>query len=68
MVRSSETANYYRVPADNRDLNYNKYFKEGELEVSSGDDYTSHNTTQLKVSEIKKLLLRLEIVRKAINA
>lgn len=68
MVRSSETANYYRVPADNRDLNYNKYFKEGELKVSSGDDYTSHNTTQLKVSEIKKLLLRLEIVRKAINA
>jgi UDP-glucose 4-epimerase len=44
IARADDAGRYYRIPADNRDLNYNKYFSEGELKVSEIDDYTSHNT------------------------
>ncbi|MAJ23875.1 MAG: UDP-glucose 4-epimerase, partial [Candidatus Pelagibacter sp.] len=53
---------YYRLPADNRDLNYAKYFSEGEEEISLLDDYTSHNTHQLTVEQVKTLLLKLDYI------
>lgn len=62
MARAEDTGRYYRVCADDRDLNYNKYFVEGDRKISAEDDYTSHNTRRLNVSEIKALLLRLEYI------
>lgn len=68
MARSEDLGGYYRIPADTRDLNYNKYFVEGEIEISKIDDYTSHNTHRLDVEGIKKTLLKLELIREAVNA
>jgi UDP-N-acetylglucosamine 4,6-dehydratase/5-epimerase len=59
---------YYRIPADARDLNYNKYFVEGERRISSVDDYTSHNTQRLSLAELKQVLMQLDLVRNAVNA
>lgn len=64
MVHAKDLGDYYRVPADNRDLNYNKYFVEGEQEVSQAEDYNSHNTERLNVEQVKKKLLSLEYVRR----
>jgi UDP-glucose 4-epimerase len=55
---------FYRVPADNRDLNYAMYFSEGEQDVAKIQDYHSHNTDQLDVEGVKKLLSKLTLVRK----
>lgn len=63
MLKSEDMGMYYRIPADTRDLNYGKYFTEGEALVSQSDDYTSHNTTRLDIEETKKLLLKLPIIR-----
>jgi UDP-glucose 4-epimerase len=63
MAGAQDLEGYYRIPADNRDLNYNKYFDEGEGELSVAEDYNSHNTKQLNVEQIKELLLGLEYVR-----
>lgn len=68
MAKAEDMGRYYRVPADNRDLNYNKYFVEGESHISELDDYTSHNTQRLNVEEIKALLLKLPEVCEALNA
>ena len=68
MARAEDLGNYYRVPVDARDLNYNKYFVEGERGVSDLQDYTSHNTKRLDVSEIKNLLLKLDYIRDALHA
>ena len=68
MARADDLGNYYRIPADSRDLNYDKYFSEGELGVSQIEDYTSHNTTRLDLERVKKTLLQLDLVKKAINA
>ncbi len=68
MARADDMGDYYRIPADSRDLNYNKYFVEGETHISEIDDYTSHNTKQLSVSEVKDVLMKLEIIRDAVNA
>lgn len=68
MARSEDLGGYYRIPADSRDLNYAKYFVEGEVEVSSIDDYTSHNTHRLDVEGVKRTLLKLDIIREAVNA
>lgn len=62
MAKSEDMGDYYRVPADNRDLNYDKYFIEGQEEIATIEDYHSHNTRQLNVEEMKELLLKLEIV------
>jgi UDP-glucose 4-epimerase len=64
LVRAEDCGDYYRIVADNRDLNYNKYFTEGEEIVSHRDDYSSHNTRRLGVPEIKDMLLKLEYVRR----
>ena len=68
MVRSEDLGGYYRIPADSRDLNYDKYFVEGETEISRIDDYTSHNTHRLNVEQVKEVLLKLDIVREVADA
>ncbi len=60
---AEDLGKYYRVPADNRDLNYNKYFSSGKVEVSSTQDYNSSNTTQLPVLKIVELLKKLPEIR-----
>lgn len=62
-ARAKDLGDYYRIPVDDRDLNYDKYFTEGEKQVSGAEDYTSHNTTRLTVEEVKQMLLRLEEVQ-----
>ena len=59
---------YYRIPADNRDLNYAKYFSEGETDISTLDDYTSHNTKRLNVEEVKSLLMTLDYIKDELHA
>ena len=68
IARAKETDQYYCIPADNRDLNYDLYFSDGKEKVSVLQDYTSHNTYRLNVEEIKQLLLRLDIVRNELDA
>lgn len=65
MARAEDLGGYYRVPADVRDLNYARYFTEGEAEVSLEHDYTSHNTQRLDVDGMIQLLLKLDCVRRA---
>lgn len=68
MARAEDLGGYFRIPSDSRDLNYGKYFLEGALEVSEIEDYTSHNTYRLDIDGVKKTLLKLEIIREALNA
>jgi UDP-glucose 4-epimerase len=63
MARAEDLGRYYRVPADDRDLNYNKYFVEGEQSISKTEDYTSDNTHRLDVDQVKDLLLRLDYIQ-----
>jgi UDP-glucose 4-epimerase len=67
-ARSEDRQRYFRVRADDRDLNYKKYFVEGEQKVSEFDDYTSHNTEQLNVRAIKSLLSKLDYIEGELNA
>lgn len=66
MARADDLGDYYRIPADSRDLNYDKYFVEGETEISEIDDYTSHNTHRLDIDQIKDVLMKLEIIREVV--
>lgn len=66
MSKAEDLKNYFRIPADTRDLNYGKYFSEGEQKVSLSEEYTSHNTERLDIEGTKKLLLKLPIIRKDI--
>lgn len=68
MARAVSLKRYYRVPSDNRDLNYSKYFHQGEPRISQLEDYTSHNTERLDVEGVKKVLMKLDFVREALNA
>jgi UDP-glucose 4-epimerase len=68
MAKAEDMGGYYRVPADNRDLNYAQYFSEGEEKLSHLDDYTSHNTDRLSVEQIKQLLLKLDYIKKELHA
>lgn len=68
MSRAGDLEGYYRVPADGRDLNYNKYFVEGTPDLSAIDDYTSHNTRRLDVARVKDTLMKLPLIRDAVNA
>ncbi|MCU7842292.1 MAG: polysaccharide biosynthesis protein [Candidatus Thiodiazotropha sp. (ex Monitilora ramsayi)] len=68
MARAEDMGRYYRIPADDRDLNYKKYFVEGEEKISEVTDYTSHNTERLDVEGVKKLLLKLEYIQDMLNA
>lgn len=64
MVKAEDLKDYYRIPADNRDLNYAKYFSEGEPDMAAVEEYHSHNTHRLDVEGTKKLLLKLDMIRK----
>ena len=64
MVKAEDHGNYYRIPADNRDLNYDLHFSEGKDDVSKVEEYHSHNTHRLDVEGTKELLLKLDSIRK----
>jgi UDP-N-acetylglucosamine 4,6-dehydratase/5-epimerase len=68
LSKAKDMDRYFRIPADNRDLNYNKYFVEGEEVIAQLDDYTSHNAERLDISALKKMLLKLDYVRQELNA
>jgi UDP-N-acetylglucosamine 4,6-dehydratase len=63
MSKAEDMGNFYRIPADNRDLNYSKYFSEGKEEIGVLEDYNSHNTEQLNVNGINKLLSALPFIQ-----
>jgi UDP-glucose 4-epimerase len=67
MVKAEDLGNYYRIPADTRDLNYNKFFLEGQAQISQMEEYNSHNTSRLTIEETKQLLLKLDSVREDIG-
>lgn len=62
-IVSQDLGGFYRVPADKRDLNYDKYFVDGDQELSTEEEYNSHNTDRLNIEQIKERLLQLEYVR-----
>ncbi|HEJ0338299.1 TPA: polysaccharide biosynthesis protein [Proteus mirabilis] len=64
MLAAIDMGDYYRVPPDLRDLNYDKYVEQGDSRISEIEDYNSHNTTRLDVDEMKKLLLKLPLIQK----
>lgn len=66
MTKAQDMGDFYRVPADNRDLNYAKYFSEGEEEIAIIEDYHSHNTGQKDVEGLKELLSKLPLIRKEV--
>ena len=66
MAKAEDMGEFYRVPSDNRDLNYNQYFSEGQSDTSLIEDYNSHNTEQLDVEGIKKLLVKLPLIKKEV--
>ena len=68
MAKAEDMGGYYRIPADNRDLNYNIYFVEGEEKISNLDDYTSHNTERLTVNKVKDVLLSLDFIKEQLDA
>lgn len=68
MAHAQNMQGYYRIPADNRDLNYAKYFSEGDEKISQLEDYTSHNTQRLNVEEVKQLLMNLDYIKKEQHA
>lgn len=67
MSKAKDLGDYYRIFADNRDLNYNKYFTEGEEQISQIEDYNSHNTSRLTVHEVKDKLLKLDYIQNELN-
>ena len=68
MARAEDLNRYFRVPADTRDLNYSKYFSEGEERISHLEDYTSHNTERLNVDQVKQLLLKLDYIQQELRS
>ncbi len=67
VAAASDLGDYYRVPPDGRDLNYAKFFEQGERRITLASDYNSHNTRQLDVEEMRTLLLRLPYIQRAIR-
>ena len=68
MAKAEDRGNYYRIPVDNRDLNYAQYFSQGEKKISHLEDYTSDNTERLNIEQIKQLLLKLDYIKEELNA
>lgn len=62
-VKAEDMGDYYRVPADNRDLNYANYFSEGEVDMNVVEDYHSHNTDRLDIEGMKQLLMKLDFIK-----
>jgi UDP-glucose 4-epimerase len=68
MAKAEDRGGYYRIPADNRDLNYAQFFSEGEEKISHLEDYTSHNTERLNGAQIKELLTGLDYIKEELHA
>lgn len=68
MAKAKDMGGYYRIPADNRDLNYAQFYSEGEEKITHQEDYTSHNTERLNVEQVKKLLSKLDYIKEELNA
>ena len=66
-VKAEDLGNFFRVPADNRDLNYDKYFVEGDQKLSTEEEYNSDNTERLNIEQIKEKLLSIEYVRQELK-
>lgn len=66
-AKSEDMGDYYRIAADNRDLNYDKYLEDGSKKISEAEEYTSHNTTRLDVSETVKKLMTVEYVQQELQ-
>lgn len=66
MARSEDLERFYRIPADDRDLNYGRFFNEGSKEQVKIADYTSHNTKRLNIAEVKELLLKLDFIKECL--
>ena len=67
MVRADDIGNYYRIPPDLRDLNYSKYIDAGDIKISKGHEYNSHNTDRLSIERMKSMLTKLPIIAGAID-
>ena len=67
MVKAEDMGGFYRIPSDHRALNYNKYFSEGEKDISIIEDYNSHNTDQCDVEKMKSLLMGLSIIKDKVS-
>ena len=67
MVRAQDIGNFYKIPADNRDLNYSKYYTDGNTQLSQLEEYNSHNTLRLSKNEVKELLMKQEYVLKELK-
>ena len=67
MARAIDMGDYFRIPCDTRDLNYDKYFREGNEDISRIEDYHSHNTRRLDVEGMKEQLMRLRFIREALG-
>ena len=68
MAKAEDMGRYFRIMADDRDLNYNKFFVEGEQSITEAEDYTSHNTERLDVPGIKRLLEKLDYIQEELRA
>ncbi|MGI6120563.1 MAG: polysaccharide biosynthesis protein [Desulfosporosinus sp.] len=66
-IKAEDMGGFFRVPADKRDLNYDKYFVEGDVCLSSSEEYNSHNTYRLNVEEIKDKLLKLDYINNELS-
>ena len=67
MVKAIDMGDYYKIPADNRNLNYASYFTDGDVKMSEKDDYHSHNTRQLNVDETVEVLSNLDYIQNIIT-
>lgn len=67
-VRAEDLGEYYRVPADTRELNYSQYYEEGSKKIETANEYNSHNTYRLKTEELKLLLLKLPFIKKEMSS
>ena len=67
MAAAEDLGDYYRIPPDLRDLNYDKFFEKGEIKISEAEDYNSQNTTRLDVAGMQALLQKLSFIRAAMR-
>ena len=67
MMKAEDMGDFFRIPADNRSLNYSSYFSKGDKELSNIEDYNSHNTIQKDIEGIKQLLIKLDFVQQAVK-
>jgi len=67
MYRIEDLGEYFRIPPDNRDLNYDKYFSKGNSEIAKIEEYHSHNTKRLNIEETKQLLLKIPMIKKDVS-